>query len=187
VVTELGDEEVFAVADLIRREALLAAIRRNDFGSLDLPVGDVVTLDPSAKVAVGDIVLFRARPHTTSATDALGYVDQHAPPVLGHFVVGGSLRRSGLNVLPGDGSCWQQDEEAAASDVHLLLASCGLGVRGLGFFLVLDLGPVRLVTGVAGETTGVIGRDDLGKCLGLGAVGLVTARANDGGVRQWWL
>lgn len=101
MVTELGDEEVFAVADLIRREALLAAIRRNDFGSLDLPVGDVVTLDPSAKVAVGDIVLFRARPHTTSATDALGYVDQHAPPVLGHFVVGGSLRRSGLNVLPG--------------------------------------------------------------------------------------
>src|SRR4029077_4569091 len=69
----------------------------------------------------------------------------------------------------------------------LLLSSCGLGARGLGFFLIFDLGPMRLVTGVAGETPGVIGRDDLGKSLGLCAVGLVTARADDGGVGQLWL
>src|SRR5579864_9306469 len=114
VITQFGNEEVLAVADLIRREAQLAAIRRFDFGSLDLIVSDMVALDPSAEVAVGDIVLFRARADATSATDALGNVDQHAPPVLGHFVVRGSLRGSRLNVLPGDGSCGQQDEEAPA-------------------------------------------------------------------------
>jgi hypothetical protein len=118
VVAQFRYEEVLAVADLIRRESLLAAVGRFDFGSLDLPVGDVVALDPGTEVAIRDIVLFGARPHTTSATDALGNVDQHAPPVLGHLVVRGSLRRSGLNVLPGDGSCRQQDEEAAASDFH---------------------------------------------------------------------
>ena len=43
---------------------------------------------------------------------------------------------------------------------------------------------MRFVTGVAGETSGVIGGDDLGKSLGLCAVGLATSRANDGGVGQ---
>lgn len=33
----------------------------------------------------------------------------------------------------------------------------------------------------------MIGRDDLGKSLGLGAVGLVTAGTDDGGVGQLWL
>jgi len=38
------------------------------------------------------------------------------------------------------------------------------------------------VTGIASQTAGVIGGDDLGKSLGLGAVGLVAAGADDGGV-----
>ena len=42
------------------------------------------------------------------------------------------------------------------------------------------------MAGVAGETSGVIGGDDLRKSLGLGAVGLVTVRTNDGGVGQLW-
>ena len=46
---------------------------------------------------------------------------------------------------------------------------------------------MRLMAGVAGETTGVIGRYDLGKSRGLGAVGLVTSRTDDGGVGQLWL
>src|SRR5437660_4782221 len=118
VVAQFRYEEVLAVADLIRRESLLAAIRRFDFGPLDLPIGDVVPLDPGTEVAIRDIVLFGARPHTTSGTDALGNVDQHAPPVLGEFVVGSGRGCASLNILPGDGSCRQQDEEAAASDFH---------------------------------------------------------------------
>jgi hypothetical protein len=46
---------------------------------------------------------------------------------------------------------------------------------------------VRLVTGVAGDASGVIGGDDLGESFGLGAVGLVAAGADDGSVELWWL
>jgi len=43
------------------------------------------------------------------------------------------------------------------------------------------------MAGVAGETAGVICRHDLRKILWLGAVGFVTAGADDGGVEFGWL
>ena len=40
---------------------------------------------------------------------------------------------------------------------------------------------------VASKTSSVIGSDDLGKCLGLGAVGFVAAGAEDRGIELWRL
>ena len=53
---------------------------------------DVVALDPGAEEAVGHVVLGLAGAHAVAAADALGDVDEHAPPVVGHLVVGRLLR-----------------------------------------------------------------------------------------------
>src|SRR5437899_11412996 len=82
VVAQFRYEEVLAVADLIRQEALLAAVGRFDFGSIDLLVGVVVALEPGTEVAISDIVLFAARTQTTTETDAHRKVDPHGTPVL---------------------------------------------------------------------------------------------------------
>src|ERR1039457_6610143 len=94
VVAELGDKEILA-ADFIGGETLLAAVRRFHLGPFNLPVGDVVALNPSAVIALGDVVFFGAGADATAAANALGNIDQHAPPVLGEFVVGGGLGGAG--------------------------------------------------------------------------------------------
>ena len=137
VVAELRDKEVLAAGVLVWREALLAAVGGLNFGALDLPVGNVVALDPGAVVAIGDIIFFGAGADTAAAADALRNVDQHAPPVISGLVVGGSLGRTCLDVLPGDGGSGQEHEEATAGDVHyFFLAS----VAGLASALSSILG-----------------------------------------------
>ena len=46
---------------------------------------------------------------------------------------------------------------------------------------------MRLVTGVAGQSRGVIGRGHLGESFWLGAIGFVAASANDSGIELWRL
>ena len=107
---------------------MLAAVRRFHFRAFNLPVGDVVALDPGAVIAFGDVVLFGAGAHTTAAADALGDVDQHGPPVLGEFVVGGGFGGAGLDIGPSDRGSGQEHEKSTAGTVHYFLAS----VAGLG-------------------------------------------------------
>lgn len=121
VITELGDKEVFAADVLIQRKSLLASIWRLHFRTLDRVVSDVVALDPGAEVAVRDVVFLRAGPNATAAADALGNVDQHPPPVIGEFVIGGGFGRASLNVFPGNGGSRQEEQEAASGDVHYRL------------------------------------------------------------------
>src|SRR5208337_1357425 len=98
---------------------------------LNVVIGNVVALDPGAKVAVGHVILGLAGADTISAADAFGQVDQHAPPMLAHGVVGGGLRSSGQNVLPGDGSGRQQQKHMATGDGHFVPPAAELSMTGL--------------------------------------------------------
>src|SRR5271169_2941678 len=110
---------------------MLAAVGRIDRGVFDRPVCDVVALDPGTVVTVRDIIFSLAGLHTRAAADALGGVDQHAPPVIGHLVVGRGFRRTGEYRVPGNRGGGQQNQQLAAGDVHwpppLAIAGlCGL-------------------------------------------------------------
>ena len=94
-------------------------IGRIDLRHLSVPAGDVIALDPGAVVAVGDIVFRLAGLDAGAAADALGHVDQHAPPVIGHLVVRRCLRSAGEDRVPGDGSSGQQNQQMAAGDGSL--------------------------------------------------------------------
>ena len=68
----LGTKKFLPPVSCVWREALLAAVGGFHFGALDLPVGDVVALDPGAVVAFGNIIFFGAGADTAAAADALG-------------------------------------------------------------------------------------------------------------------
>jgi len=123
VVAQLGDEEILAVADFVGGKSLLAAVWRFDFGAFNLPVGDMVALDPSAVIAFRDVILLGTGADATATPDAFGDVDEHAPPVLGELVVGGGLGCAGLHKFPCDCGGRQEYEQTAAGDVHYFLAS----------------------------------------------------------------
>jgi hypothetical protein len=53
--------------------------------------------------------------------------------------------------------------------------------------LLFDFGAVRLVTGVAGQAPGVIGRGHLRESFWFGAIGFVAASTNDSGIELWGL
>src|SRR5208283_274015 len=69
VVTQLGHEEVFPTLVFRRRKSLLAAIGRIHVGVLNVVIGNVVALDPGAKVAVRHLILGLAGADTISAAD----------------------------------------------------------------------------------------------------------------------
>ena len=115
VVAQLGNEEIltgrfgrgresliptYALGN--RREPFLAAIRRDDFGVGEVPVGHMVAFHPGAEVSIRHIVLRRTGAYAVAASDALRNVDQHAPPVIGHGVVGRFFGRSRKHILPRD-------------------------------------------------------------------------------------
>ena len=131
--------------------------------------GNVVAFHPGAEVSVRHIVLGLAGPDAVAAADALGDVDQHAPPVLGHFVVGGGLR--------GAGEDESQAIAAAGSSISKWRRVMVIGLSPLSI-----VGTMRLVAGVASHSAGVVGGNYLRKVLWLGGVGLVTADAQHRGV-----
>lgn len=119
VVAEFGDKKVFSTGEFTGRKTLLAAIGRIHDGILDVKVGDVISLDPSAEITVRDIIFERASAHATSAADALGDVEEHPPPMLGGVVGGSGLWSSGEDAFPGSGRGRKQDQELATREVHL--------------------------------------------------------------------
>src|ERR1019366_6225586 len=94
MVAEFRNKEVLSAFLLGGRETVDCPIGGIDLRHLGVPFGNVVALDPGAVITVGDIVLRLAGLDAGTATDALGDVDKHAPPVGGHFVVGGLLGRA---------------------------------------------------------------------------------------------
>jgi hypothetical protein len=124
VVAHLGNEKFLGHRLVRRLESILAAVGRIHLQGLNsIDFEDAVALDPGAVVTLGNIVFFLTGAHAASTADALLDVHQHAPPVLGHVVVGRGFRRAGENVVPCDGRGRQQNQKMAASDVHLFLAS----------------------------------------------------------------
>ena len=89
---------------------MLAAVGRIYLGVFGPPALHVVSFNPGAVIAVGNLVLRLAASDAVAAANALGNIHQHAPPVFRHLVVGRCFRRSRQNVLPGDGGGRQKDE-----------------------------------------------------------------------------
>jgi hypothetical protein len=110
---------------------LLCRRRARCFGVGHVDVGDVVALNPGAEVAVGDIVFRLAGARAVAAADALGDVDEHAPPVVGHFVVGRGLGAPGQHGFPGNGGGGHKDEKVAAVEVHFALPVVEVLMAGL--------------------------------------------------------
>src|SRR5512146_29160 len=82
VVAHLRNEEILARIFLRNRESVLAAIRRNHLGADHVLVRNVVALYPRAEMPFRHIVLRFTSPYAVSAANALGNINQHAPPVL---------------------------------------------------------------------------------------------------------
>src|SRR4051794_35357278 len=125
VVAHFGYEKILARVFLGHGESVFAAVGRNDLGVGHVLVGDVVALDPGAEVSVRNIVFGGAGAHTVAAADALGNVDQHAPPVLGKFVVWRFVGSSGEHGFPCHSGGGQQDEEMTAIEFHLAPPAAG--------------------------------------------------------------
>src|ERR1035441_1118181 len=120
MVAQLGHEEVLSALFLGKRKSLLAAVGRIHVGIFNVVVRYVVTLHPGAEVSVGHVVLGLTRADTVAATDTFWQVDQHAPPMLAHGVVGGGFRGSGKDIFPGDGRRRQQKQHVAPGKVHFV-------------------------------------------------------------------
>lgn len=88
MVAEFRNEEILSTRFGGGRRCFLAAVGRVNLGILDRPIGHVVALDLGAVVTVGNVVFGLTGLHAGAASDALGGVDQPAPPVIGHLVVG---------------------------------------------------------------------------------------------------
>jgi len=118
VVAEFGDEEVFSAGQIARWEAFLAAVGGIHNGIFDVKVGNVVALHPGTEVTVRHIVFEGAGTHAASAADALGDVEEHAPPVLRGVVVGSGFRSAGKNEVPSSGRGGKQDKELPSGEGH---------------------------------------------------------------------
>src|SRR5664279_2231175 len=120
MVAQLGNEEILSTLFLGRRESFLAAVGRVHAGIFNVVVQHVIAFHPGTEVSVRHVVLGLARPYTVPASDAFGEVDEHAPPMLGHSVIGGGFRGSGEDVLPRDRCRRQQKEHVAPSNAHFV-------------------------------------------------------------------
>src|SRR5215471_14606564 len=156
MVAEFGHEETLEPGLLRRRETVEGAVRGGDVRGA-VALGDFVTLDPGAVVALGDAVFIGAGLHAVSAADALVDVDDHAPPVVGHPVdLGGGF---GAGDLRQGGAGAGEDQQLASGlqhlasgDIHRPPQRCGL----CGLWQVLHTIPPEC----SAETT-------CGKLLGL--------------------
>ena len=113
------------------RESFLAAVGRDDLGVGHMPVRDVVAFHPGAEESVRHVVLGLAGAHAVAAADALGDVDQHAPPMLGHLVVGRGFRGSGQHGLPRHGRRRQQNQHLTPGNIHFAPPASMPGLCGL--------------------------------------------------------
>ncbi len=86
--------------------------------------------DPGAEIAVWHIVLRLTGANTRPAADALGDVNQHAPPVFRLVVVWRGLGSSGEYVLPRDCGGGKQNQYLTAGDVHLAAPDSITGLCG---------------------------------------------------------
>ncbi len=114
VIAELRDKEIPSPCRVARGKTVHPAERRVDLRTFNVPVGDVVALDPGAKVALWHIVFCGARFYAATATDAFGTIQQHSPPVLGHAVVGRGFRITRQDKVPCDRGGRNEEQNFAA-------------------------------------------------------------------------
>ena len=132
---------------------------------------DVVALHPGAEITVRDTVFRGARFHAIPAADALADIDGHAPPVLGGFVFVGIRVRDGFAVhhlQRHARRARKKNELAGAFQKFAAVHAHGI---------LLKLRAVRLVAVGARSVAGVVFRNHLGKSVGLGRIGFMTAHA----------